>query len=49
MANWRVRKDGSRFLAHVVVDAIRNDDGELLGFAKITRDVTVQREQEKAL
>ena len=46
---WRIRKDGSRFLAHVVVDAIHDDEGELVGFAKITRDVTVQREQEKAL
>jgi PAS domain S-box-containing protein len=46
---WRVRKDGSRFLAHVVVDAIRNDEGELLGFAKITRDVTAQRERDKEL
>lgn len=41
---WRVRKDGSRFWAHVVVDRITNDDGELIGFAKITRDVTEQRE-----
>ena len=46
---WRLRKDGSRFLAHVVVDAIRDDAGELVGFAKITRDVTAQREQDKAL
>src|SRR5687767_14459211 len=37
---WRVRKDGSRFWAHVIIDAIRNDDGELLGYAKITRDIT---------
>ena len=36
----RVRKDGSRFMAHVVIDAIRDDDGRLLGFAKITRDIT---------
>jgi len=41
---WRVRKDGSMFWASVLVDAIRNDDGELLGFAKITRDVTERRE-----
>jgi C4-dicarboxylate-specific signal transduction histidine kinase len=40
---WRVRADGSRFWAHVVVDAIRDDDGTLVGFAKITRDVTEQR------
>jgi PAS domain S-box-containing protein len=37
---WRVRKDGSQFWALVVVDAIRTDNGELLGFAKITRDIT---------
>ncbi|WP_426200755.1 PAS domain S-box protein [Pseudomonas sp. TWP3-1] len=37
---WRMRKDGTRFMAHVVVDAIRGDTGTLLGFAKITRDVT---------
>ena len=37
---WRVRKDGTRFFAHVVVDPIRGDTGTLLGFAKITRDIT---------
>lgn len=37
---WRVRKDGSRFYASVVVDAILNDDGNLIGFAKITRDIS---------
>jgi len=37
---WRVRKDGSRFLVHVVIDPIRNDAGQLIGFAKITRDIT---------
>jgi PAS domain S-box-containing protein len=36
----RVRKDGTRFHASVVIDPIRNDDGALVGFAKITRDVT---------
>ena len=35
---WRVRKDGSRFWAHVVIDPIRNENGQLVGFAKITRD-----------
>ncbi|MGZ3184111.1 MAG: PAS domain S-box protein [Telluria sp.] len=40
---WRVRKDGSRFWAHVVVDAIRDETGTLLGFAKITRDITEKR------
>ena len=46
---WRVRKDGTRFWAHVVIDAIRDDDGELIGFAKITRDITERREAQQAL
>jgi PAS domain S-box-containing protein len=46
---WRVRKDGSRFWAHVVVDAIRGDDGTLLGFAKITRDLTERRQAQRQL
>lgn len=46
---WRVRKDGSRFWAHVVIDAIRNDNGELVGFAKITRDVTERKKAEEKL
>jgi PAS domain S-box-containing protein len=37
---WRVRKDGSRFRALVVIDAIYDDDGQIIGFAKVTRDVT---------
>ncbi len=37
---WRVRKDGTRFWAHIVIDPIRDDAGRLIGFAKITRDVT---------
>ena len=41
---WRVRKDGTRFWASVVIDAIRSEDGELIGFAKITRDMSEQRE-----
>ncbi|WP_186135128.1 PAS domain-containing sensor histidine kinase [Burkholderia gladioli] len=40
---WRLRKDGSRFWAHVVVDAIRDQSGELVGFAKVTRDNTERR------
>jgi PAS domain S-box-containing protein len=47
--SWRVRKDGSRFFAHVVVDAIRGDTGTLLGFAKITRDVTEVHQSQQAL
>jgi PAS domain S-box-containing protein len=40
---WRLRQDGSRFWAHVVIDRITDDAGELIGFAKVTRDVTEQR------
>lgn len=46
---WRVRKDGSRFWASVVIDSIRRQDGALVGFAKVTRDITVQRESRRAL
>lgn len=45
---WRVRRDGSRFWAHVIIDAIQ-ENGELIGFAKITRDVTERREAERLL
>ncbi|TFI56292.1 PAS domain S-box protein, partial [Sphingomonas parva] len=46
---WRVRKDGTRFWAHVVVDPIYDDAGALIGYAKITRDVTEKRAAEDAL
>lgn len=46
---WRQRKDGSRFWASVVIDAIRHENGQLLGFAKITRDLTERREAELEL
>jgi PAS domain S-box-containing protein len=46
---WRVRKDGSRFYASALIDAIRDGNGELIGFAKITRDITEQREAQIAL
>jgi PAS domain S-box-containing protein len=47
---WRVRKDGSFFWASVVIDPIRNDAGQLIGFAKITRDISERKEaQEKLL
>lgn len=46
---WRIRKDGSRFWAGVVIDPIRTPDGQLLGFAKITRDLTERRETQRAL
>ena len=45
----RVRKDGTTFWAHVVIDAIRDDDGKLVGFAKVTRDISERREAEAAL
>ncbi|SHJ73964.1 PAS domain S-box-containing protein [Roseomonas rosea] len=41
---WRLRKDGSRFWAGVVIDAIRDESGTLIGFAKITRDLSERRE-----
>jgi PAS domain S-box-containing protein len=45
----RVRKDGSQFWAHVIMDAIRDDQGKLIGFAKITRDISERRESQAAL
>ncbi len=46
---WRVRKDGTRFWADVVITAIRDDSNNLLGFAKITRDATERKRDEDAL
>jgi len=46
---WRLRKDGSRFWALAVIDSVRDEQGELLGFAKITRDMTEQREAQLRL
>jgi PAS domain S-box-containing protein len=46
---WRVRKDGSRFWANVVVTALRNSKGILQGFAKVTRDMTDKHGKEEAL
>ena len=46
---WRVRKDGSRFWAHVVITALRDESGKLLGFSKITRDLSERRRQEEEL
>jgi PAS domain S-box-containing protein len=46
---WRVRKDGSRFWASVVITALRDRTGRLLGFSKITRDLTQRKLQEEAL
>jgi len=48
MEGWRLRKDGEKFLAHVVVDAIHDEHGGLIGFAKITRDITEKRRLEQA-
>jgi PAS domain S-box-containing protein len=46
---WRVRKDGQRFWAHVVIDPIRNPAGHLIGFAKITRDLSERKAAEDEL
>ena len=46
---WRLRKDGSRFWAGVVITAMRNSSGELIGFAKVTRDLTERKEAEEKL
>ena len=46
---WRQRKDGSRFWASVVIDPIRDDEGRLTGFAKVTRDLTERRETQLEL
>ena len=46
---WRVRKNGSRFWANVVIDPIRDDRGDHVGFAKITRDLTERRQAQEAL
>jgi PAS domain S-box-containing protein len=46
---WRIRKDGSRFWANVVISCLRGSNGELLGFSKIVRDQSARREQEEKL
>ena len=46
---WRVRKDGSRFWAHVIIDPIRDDQGNAIGYAKITRDISERRKAEEEL
>ena len=46
---WRVRKDGTRFWAHVVIDAIRDPGGALTGYAKVTRDITERLKTQKQL
>lgn len=46
---WRLRNDGTRFWANVVITALRDEDGKLQGFAKVTRDMTERRRSEDAL
>jgi PAS domain S-box-containing protein len=46
---WRIRKDGSRFWASMVIEPIRDTDGRLVGFGKVTRDITERREAQEAL
>jgi PAS domain S-box-containing protein len=46
---WRLRKDGSRFWANVVITALHDDAGRLQGYSKVTRDLTERREKEEAL
>ncbi len=46
---WRVRKDGSLFWANVIITALRGPGGELVGYAKVTRDLTQRREHEESL
>ena len=46
---WRLRKDGSRFWANVVISAVRNDSGELMGFSDVTRDFTERQAHQNAL
>jgi PAS domain S-box-containing protein len=46
---WRVRKDGSRFWANSIVTPVRDDQGDLIGFAKITRDITERMRREAEL
>ena len=46
---WRIRKDGSRFWANVVITAVRDRDGRLVGFGKVTRDLTERRRAEEEL
>jgi PAS domain S-box-containing protein len=45
--NWRLRKDGSRFWANVVITALRDQHGQLVGFGKVTRDLTERKRHEE--
>ena len=46
---WRRRKDGTQFWANVVIEPLRNEDGRLIGFAKVTSDITERRETERRI
>src|SRR5688500_1664749 len=46
---WRIRKDGSRFWANVIITALRDAEDRLIGFAKVTRDLTERRRHEESL
>jgi PAS domain S-box-containing protein len=46
---WRLRKDGTRFWAHVVIDPIRDPSGNLVGYSKVTRDLTERKRAEENL
>ncbi|HEY0630136.1 MAG TPA: PAS domain S-box protein [Sphingomicrobium sp.] len=46
---WRLRKDGARFWVNAVIDPIRSDDGKVIGFAKVTRDITEKKRAEDEL
>jgi PAS domain S-box-containing protein len=47
--NWRIRKDGSRFWANVIVTALRDKDGNLVGYGKVTRDLTDRKQAEEKI
>jgi signal transduction histidine kinase len=46
---WRIRKDGSRFYANVIISALRGPDGKLRGFAKVTRDISQRKQNEERI
>ncbi len=46
---WRIRKDGSRFWANVIITALRGQNGQLIGFSKVTRDFTDRKRAEESL
>lgn len=47
--NWRMRKDGTRFWANVLITALKDENGQILGFATVTRDITERKRTEEAL